>query len=447
MSLQEFNGATLDLNFVNGFAQSYSIEGKEVHKTVEVNGKLVKRSLPYRKSLGIKDPSEAWWRAFLDNEDQFNFPRSDVNAQEEVIRYIDLFSSVGGLSLGLDEAIRSLGYRPSPLLAVDIDEGALRVHKHNHETQKLINESVANLVDYKINLQDGIAEFAYEPEILDPQLKKSLSNLDVILAGPPCQGHSTLNNYSRGNDPRNELYLTVPAIAIATKARAVIIENVPNVINDFGNVVEITKQLLENAGYRITAATLRAHKLGWAQTRKRYFIIATLGYEPINLEELAIYLENKPTSIEWALKNSKVSTEDLNHVMNSVAETKKVNQDRIDWLFDNDAYELPNEIRPDCHKDGNTYPSVYGRMRWNEPAPTLTTGFSSPGRGRFIHPTERRVLTPREAARLQGFPNWFNFSVSDKNPAKKVQLSKWIGDAVPSILGYVAGISALTFKK
>ena len=82
-------------------------------------------------------------------------------------------------------------------------------------------------------------------------------------------------------------------------------------------------------------------------------------------------------------------------------------------------------------------------MSWDKPAPTLTTGYVSPGRGRFIHPMERRVLTPREAARLQGLPNWFNFMPYADNPSKRGQLAKWVGDAVPSILGYVAGLSAL----
>ncbi len=80
-------------------------------------------------------------------------------------------------------------------------------------------------------------------------------------------------------------------------------------------------------------------------------------------------------------------------------------------------------------------------MRPNDPAPTLTTGFMSPGRGRFIHPTERRVLTPREGARLQGFPNWFDFTPDSLLDVRKTDLAKWIGDAVPSILGYFATLS------
>jgi DNA (cytosine-5)-methyltransferase 1 len=163
----------------------------------------------------------------------------------------------------------------------------------------------------------------------------------------------------------------------------------------------------------------------------------------VDLDLVSKYFAHQPAPVSWALDKFKVSAENSNHIMNQIAEMSSLNQKRIDWLFDNDAYELPNHIRPECHKDGHTYPSVYGRMKWNDPAPTLTTGFVSPGRGRFIHPKERRVLTPREAARLQGFPNWFDFSPAALAPSKRGQLAKWIGDAVPSILGYVAGFSGL----
>jgi DNA (cytosine-5)-methyltransferase 1 len=125
--------------------------------------------------------------------------------------------------------------------------------------------------------------------------------------------------------------------------------------------------------------------------------------------------------------------------MNGLPDMSQENQERLNWLFNNDSFELPNHVRPICHQDGHTYPSVYGRMKPDQPAPTLTTGFMSPGRGRFIHPLERRMLTPREAARLQGFPNWFDFL--DRDNTKRSDLAKWIGDAVPSILGYFATMS------
>ena len=78
-------------------------------------------------------------------------------------------------------------------------------------------------------------------------------------------------------------------------------------------------------------------------------------------------------------------------------------------FFEHDLYNLPNSERPDCHKDGTTYGSVYGRMFPDRPAPTITTGFMTPGRGRFIHPLLPRTLTPWEAARIQGFPDTYNF--------------------------------------
>ena len=128
--------------------------------------------------------------------------------------------------------------------------------------------------------------------------------------------------------------------------------------------------------------------------------------------------------------------------MFSQSELSETNQARIDWLFDNDEYELGLAERPESHQKGTTYTAVYGRMRKDGPAPTLTTGFMSPGRGRFTHPTQRRVLTPREAARVQGFPDTYRFIADPANPPFRTQLAKWIGDAVPMPLGYAAALAA-----
>ncbi len=433
----------LSLDLIDGFQHDYYLQDALVSKRVFRQDVSIDRSFESSNTKST-DLMSTWWRNFLDNEDKYASPIQSIGSRSNrEISYIDLFSSVGGLSLGLEEAVKSLGFRPLPLLAVDVDEGALAIHKHNHGTKRVIHESVSSLVDFKVIGQGMNATLAYEPAVIGSQMEDLVGKVDVVLAGPPCQGHSTLNNYSRGDDPRNLLYLTVPAIAIALKAPVVIIENVPNVLNDVDNVVESTKEILVQNGYQVTGTVLAAHQLGWAQTRKRYFLVGTLGHSPIDLDIVRKYFAHQPLPVSWALDKFNVSTENEQHIMNQIAEMSPLNQTRIDWLFDNDVYELPNHIRPDCHKDGHTYPSVYGRMKWSEPAPTLTTGFVSPGRGRFIHPRERRVLTPREAARLQGFPNWFDFSPVTLAPSKRGQLAKWIGDAVPSILGYVAGFSGL----
>jgi DNA (cytosine-5)-methyltransferase 1 len=82
-------------------------------------------------------------------------------------------------------------------------------------------------------------------------------------------------------------------------------------------------------------------------------------------------------------------------------------------------------------------------MKWDEPAPTITGGFQTPGRGRFIHPKRKRVLTPHEASRIQGFPDWFDFISPLAEGPTRTMLGKWIGDAVPSILGAAAVLSAI----
>ena len=82
-------------------------------------------------------------------------------------------------------------------------------------------------------------------------------------------------------------------------------------------------------------------------------------------------------------------------------------------------------------------------MSWDKPAPTITTGFLTPGRGRFIHPLKPRVLTPHEAARVQGFPDWFDFCTPIGKSLSRTNLTKWVGDAVPSVLGAAAVIAAL----
>lgn len=418
--------------------EEFLIEENSLIREITFNNKRFRSSqnLSSDKKSDNTDLFAEWWRLFLNSDSPHNV---NVEFSDHAVTFIDLFSSVGGLSLGFQEACNALGIQSIPLLAVDVDNLALRIHKSNHQTERTLNQSVASLVDFKVEGKGGAARFAYKPELVDEVSKTLKNKVDVIIAGPPCQGHSTLNNHSRGDDPRNLLYLTVPALAIALNAKHVIIENVPNVIHDKESVVATSIELLTQNGFKATWGVLSAHRLGWPQTRKRFFIVASREGSPLSLDYLSKQFKKQPLPVTWAISDFTNSNEAKGHLMNQLPEMSAENLERVNWLFDNESYELPNHVRPLCHQDGHTYPSVYGRMRPDQPAPTLTTGFSSPGRGRFIHPLERRVLTAREAARLQGFPNWFNFLDGEKTT--RSDLAKWIGDAVPSILGYFATLS------
>ena len=134
---------------------------------------------------------------------------------------------------------------------------------------------------------------------------------------------------------------------------------------------------------------------------------------------------------------------DSDGLFDTPAEHSEVNRRRIDYLFDNNQYNLPNEYRPDSHKHGHTYPSIYGRLHWDRPSGTITTGFNTPGRGRYIHPERRTTITPHEAARIQGFPDSFEFRLINGHMPTRTNLANMIGDAVPPQIGYAAGIAAL----
>jgi DNA (cytosine-5)-methyltransferase 1 len=100
------------------------------------------------------------------------------------------------------------------------------------------------------------------------------------------------------------------------------------------------------------------------------------------------------------------------------------------YLLDRGEYDLPNELRPPCHQGDHSYKSMYGRLKWDEPAQTITSGFGSIGQGRYMHPERARALTAHEAARIQGFPDYFDFSSCPTRSA----LATMIGNAVPPAL-------------
>lgn len=415
----------------------YVRDGSALIKKLRIEGRAV-QSVVEANDDGMQAPELAWWSAYVRGA-RVERPAPSGAA----VRIVDLFCGAGGLGLGLVDGLRACGFRPEIELAVDVDAEALAVYSHNLRPRKAWHGSVSSLVDFQVFGQGGSAEFAYEPDVLDEVLAELSGQIDVICAGPPCQGHSNLNNHSRREDPRNLLYLAVPAIAVAVGAPIVIIENVPEITNDRHGVVESTKSIFSAAGYTLTEHVLNASLLGCPQTRRRYFLIASKDASIAPLGEVARVLQKPPVTLAWAIED--LMDEPQTSVFAQPSLLSAENQRRIDFLFDEDEYDLPDEIRPDCHKDGDhTYGAVYGRLRWEKPSGTITTGFMTPGRGRFTHPERRRGLTAHEGARLQGFPDSFEFMLPDADPPTRKSLGKWIGDAVPPVMGYAAGVCVAT---
>ena len=340
------------------------------------------------------------------------------------ISVADLFAGCGGMTVGLIEAARELGCRPKISLAVDSDPAVISIYKANFQEAGALVADVGTLFD---------GEIGARPTSQEQKIVKNIGSVDVLVGGPPCQGHSDLNNHTRRNDPKNLLYLRAVRAAQILLPRVVIIENVATVHLDENGVVEQAKKALATCGYDVHGRVVDLRRVGVPQRRRRFLLVAarlaTAAPEKIlNLIEDRIP-NHVDRTVRWAIQDLVLVSP--SSAYDRPARTSDENTKRMDLLFDRNLYDLPNAFRPECHRDrDHSYVSMYGRLRWGASAQTITTGFGSMGQGRYVHPQRRRTLTPHEAARLQTFPDWFNFG---EGTARSV-LAKAIGNAVPPLL-------------
>lgn len=341
----------------------------------------------------------------------------------KVIRFVDLFAGCGGLSYGIHSAALEAGFRAKSALAIDLKSGPLKVYESNipHEKNAILNMSVLDL----FSLGSGSDLTKNELE-----LKNKIGNINILVAGPPCQGHSDLNNSTRRKDPRNNLYLACIRAVEIFEPEFVCIENVPTVIHAREEVVQSTVFELVKKGYFVKTFTVNFLDLGIPQTRKRHILIASKNEQLIS--SLVVPDERRQTvPLRDYISDIYVAEDDILYRSGNLSTT---NVERVDFLFENNLYDLPDHCRPACHRDKqHSYKSSYGRLNMDLPAQTLTSGFGSIGQGRYVHPTERRTINSREAARIQGFPDRFDFSA-----IKSVtELREAIANAVPPQLTYI----------
>ncbi len=353
--------------------------------------------------------------------------RPKVISPRQVIRTVDLFAGCGGLSVGIAEAARGLGMRMDAILANDIDKNILGIYARNFPEAEIVCAPLETLLD---------GACGDPPTLRERELADRLGKIDLVIGGPPCQGHSDFNNHTRNNDPKNELYLSMARFCEVARPTHVIVENVPGVERDRRRVAQRTWSILEQLGYSVSSGIIDASRLGVAQRRKRSITIASLKVMP-SVEESVAALEVKERNLSWAITD--LLDVARSSLMDQPPQPNDLTKSRIDFLFDNDLFDLPDSERPDCHRlKPHSYVSVYGRMHWDRPAQTLTTGFGVMGRGRFVHPSQRRTITPHEAARIQFFPDFFDFGAGPRTLIHKV-----IGNAVPPKLGYALGVHLL----
>jgi DNA (cytosine-5)-methyltransferase 1 len=354
-----------------------------------------------------------------------------LNSDAKTYTLVDLFCGCGGLSLGVKEALRVNGFALNIMLALDNNSYALEVYKRNFDVSEkaLLNTDISTL------LPNDVGKPLCKSE---KDINVKLKGIDIVVAGPPCQGYSNLNNHTRGKDPKNKLYLKVIRFAEITQPKVIIIENVATIVYDKNNVISEAEKFLKEMGYTVRQFIIEADKLGIPQTRKRHILVA-VRQQQLEIGDIFFCNLEKVSVLSEFIDDLVDECEISKGIFYTPSAMSDDNKRRVRYLFDNDLYDLPNSERPSCHRNKkHKYVAVYGRLHWNKPAPTITGGFGSMGQGRFIHSLKPRVITAHEAARIQGFPDFFDFtSVPYRNTLYEI-----IGNAVPPKISALA-INAL----
>lgn len=365
---------------------------------------------------------------------------------------IDLFSGAGGLSYGFEQAGCIID------LAVEKDAWAVETYKANHCN--------TNILEADINVLDDEFFAQYKGKI------------DIVMGGPPCQGFSiAASNRRKVNDVRNVLYKQYLRAVKIVEPKVVLIENVKEIINyrlpDGTKIVDDIKRFFDALGYSYDYKILNCRNYGVPQDRKRFFFLAAKVKMNIDLEKMMeefitdeisffeamsdlpavrpkqypedsvlAYEANPQNKYQFRMRNNAVEL--YNHI--PMQHTDKTIE-KFEFLQKNVGIDLPEALRPRVRGDldtvsTSTYSQNHRIIDGNKVSPTITASFYSS----FIHPTQPRNITVREAARMQSFPDTFVFKGKKTTLSKKLLAKKGIfeelhldqfnqvGNAVPPVM-------------
>lgn len=378
---------------------------------------------------------------------------------------IDLFSGVGGLSLGLEWA----GF--STLFANEFDEEIGAAFQRNFPQTNVIIDDIRNIKIKTISDQFSIK-----------------NDVDLIVGGPPCQGFSMANRKRIEDDERNVLFLEYVRFVRYYQPKCFVIENVMGMNSEIvntdsleGNVSDAMKSYFNDLGYAISFRMFKSEEHGVPQMRRRVIVIGTrmknkkdmlisgeignldkefyskddliknkknikqidlFGAEEVYKNPITVWdaISDLPRlkSGQMSNKYDKAPSNDFQKYMRKGSENlhnhaatphaEDVVQ-RIKLIKQGLNFEsLPEELKTKSHHSG-----AWGRLEKSALSPTITTRFDTPSTGRVIHPVDHRTLTVREAARIQSFPDNFIFSGSRTSQGKQV------GNSVPPLVALAVG--------
>lgn len=327
---------------------------------------------------------------------------------------VDLFCGVGGLTHGLINAGVTVR------LGVDLDP-ACRYPMETNNDSKFLEADVGDLLPSDVQRAFGDA-------------------LITLLAGcAPCQPFSSYAQSAKRDAPHGdwELLRSFSKLVLAVRPTLVTMENVPPLLKQpiFKDFVAD----LHQAGYNIDFKVVDGRDIGLPQRRQRLVLVASL-LGPITIPDAEKPQATVRDTIA-TLPPLSAGSSDPDDPLHAAASLSELNLARVRHSKPGGTWrDWPSELVSACHArpTGSTYPSVYGRMEWDMPAPTMTTQCYGFGNGRFGHPEQDRAISLREAAMIQSFPKDYAF-VPPGTPVNFNTLGRMIGNAVPVLLGEFIG--------
>lgn len=328
---------------------------------------------------------------------------------------VDLFCGAGGLTHGL--ALAGI----SVVAGVDFDEDCRHPYETNNSGVVFYPRDVAELKATEVEGWFGSA------------------TIRVLAGCAPCQPFSSYSQrYETVGSEQWGLLNHFARLVEEVEPDIVTMENVPAVTKH--KVFEDFVATLKCLDYRVWYGVVDGADYGLPQRRRRTVLLASLHGE-IKLREPRA---SRTKTVQDVLKGLPVlrhGASDKNDPLHAASGLSPLNLERIKASKPGGSWrDWPEHLVAKCHRKrtGKSYPGVYGRMKWNEPAPTLTTQFYGFGSGRFGHPSQARGLSLREGAVLQGFPQTYSF-VPEGKPIQFKVLGRLIGNAVPVALGRAIG--------
>lgn len=335
-------------------------------------------------------------------------------------KVIDLFCGVGGLSYGLKQC----GFRV--VAGYDLDKTCKYAYEKNIKA-KFIEKNIKSISPNEIREHFDGAKYK------------------ILVGCAPCQ---TFSGYTRGKSNKNDEKWTLLndflRLIVAVQPEIVSMENVPNLVkySIFDGFINVLKE----QGYFVDYEIIFCPDYGIPQNRRRLVLLGS-KIKKIQVIEKTHHERNYTTvrdaiSFLPKIRSGEQSKTDPLHIARSLS---KLNMERIRSTPKNGGSwkDWPEHLVLECHKkeSGKKFGSVYGRMKWDEPSPTMTTFCTSIGNGRFGHPEQNRAISLREASLLQTFPMDYDFIDKSNMPVKTATISRHIGNAVPPKLGEVIGLS------